>query len=240
MLALAVVNSTAVRQFSGHTENSFGALALIPGKQEVALNAMNPFDITTGGTIWLNNNTGERTRGAQLYGEDNRFFGKAVGLGDIEVLCDPAPIEIGNRVWLDTDKDGLQDAGEAGIANVTVTLTCGTDTATATTDAQGEYYFSNKAGGNATFMGSGESCTLSVNNTQASLSTYTLTTQNADSKTDNNRKTDIRDSDAAVSAGNAVISFTVGAAGQNNHGLDIGYQPPISHQLLFPAKCLTT
>ncbi|OQX04201.1 MAG: hypothetical protein BWK73_36945 [Thiothrix lacustris] len=210
-------------KFVGHTENAFGALALVPGKQEVALNAMNPFNITTGGTIWLNNQTGTRTSGVQLYGEDNRFLGKAVGLGDLEVLCDPAPTEIGNRVWLDSDNDGLQDAGEAGINNVTVTLACGTDTASVTTNAQGEYYFSNKTGGNATFMGSGESCSLSVNNTQASVSAYTLTTQNADSKTDNNSKTDIRDSDAATSSGNAVISFTVGAAGQNNHSLDIGY-----------------
>ena len=27
--------------------------------------------------------------------------GKGTGLGDIELLADPAPIEIGNRVWLD-------------------------------------------------------------------------------------------------------------------------------------------
>ncbi|MGB5599017.1 MAG: SdrD B-like domain-containing protein, partial [Thiothrix litoralis] len=188
-------------------------------------NAMNPFNITTGGTIWLNNNTGTRSRGVQLYGADNRYFGKAVGLGDIEVLCDPAPTEIGNRVWLDTNKDGIQGAGEAGINNVTVTLACGTDTATATTNTAGEYYFSNKTGGNATFMDAGESCTLKVNGSQTSLSSYTLTTQNADSKTDNNRYTDIRDSDAANNAGTAEIAFTVGSSGQNNHGLDFGYQP---------------
>ncbi len=211
-------------KFTGHTENGFGALAVIPGKQELALNAMNPFNITTGGTIWLNNNTGTRSRGVQLYGADNRYFGKAVGLGDIEVLCDPAPTEIGNRVWLDTNKDGIQDAGEAGINNVTVTLACGTDTATATTNTAGEYYFSNKTGGNATFMDAGESCTLKVNGSQTSLSSYTLTTQNADSKTDNNRYTDIRDSDAANNAGTAEIAFTVGSSGQNNHGLDFGYQ----------------
>ncbi len=32
------------------------------------------------------------------------------------------PGSIGNRVWLDEDSDGVQDAGEAGIPNVTVTL----------------------------------------------------------------------------------------------------------------------
>lgn len=211
-------------KFTGHTENSYGALALVPGKQELALNAMNPFNITTGGTIWLDNNSGRRTRGVQLYGDDTRFFGKAVGLGDLEVLCDPAPTEVGNRVWLDSDSDGLQDAGESGINAVTVTLACGSDSATATTNAAGEYYFSNKTGGNATFMNAGENCTLKVNSSQASLSGQTLTTQNADSKTDNNRFTDISDSDAVNNAGTAEISFTVGSTGQNNHGLDFGYQ----------------
>ncbi len=36
------------------------------------------------------------------------------------------PGSIGNRVWLDENGDGVQDAGEAGIPNLVVTLT-GTD-----------------------------------------------------------------------------------------------------------------
>ena len=53
---------------------------------------------------------------------------------------------IGNYVWLDEDGDGVQDAGEAGIANLTVTLT-GTDSLgnpvsrTTVTDADGGYQF---------------------------------------------------------------------------------------------------
>ncbi|HSN76964.1 MAG TPA: SdrD B-like domain-containing protein [Anaerolineae bacterium] len=53
---------------------------------------------------------------------------------------------IGDRVWLDEDGDGVQDAGEAGIANLTVTLT-GNDAAgnpvslTTVTDANGGYLF---------------------------------------------------------------------------------------------------
>lgn len=223
-------------KFLGHTENSFGALAVIPGRQELALNAMNPFNVESGGTLWLNNNTGTRTRGAQLYAQDNRYFGKAVGLGDIEALCDTAPIEVGNRVWLDSDKDGIQDANESGINNVTVTLACGAASATTTTNAAGEYYFSNKTGGNASFMKAGASCTLKVNSSQASLSSYALTTQNADGKTDNNRFTDIRDSDAVDNAGTAEISFTVGGVGQNNHSLDFGYHP-ISSTLAATTTC---
>ncbi|MFD5831103.1 SdrD B-like domain-containing protein [Lentzea sp. NPDC060358] len=48
------------------------------------------------------------------------------------------PNKLGDFVWADSDKDGLQDAGEPGVAGVTVTLNTG---ATTTTDANGKYEF---------------------------------------------------------------------------------------------------
>lgn len=51
---------------------------------------------------------------------------------------------IGDRLWLDEDSDGVQDAGEAGIANVTIQLLDSTGTnviATTYTDANGNYIF---------------------------------------------------------------------------------------------------
>ncbi len=48
---------------------------------------------------------------------------------------------VGDRVWLDEDGDGVQDAGEAGIANVKVTLTNGSQTTTTYTDSNGNYVF---------------------------------------------------------------------------------------------------
>ncbi len=58
---------------------------------------------------------------------------------------------IGNRVWNDVNGDGIQDAGEAGIPNVTVTLYNDHDldgvydnaVGTTTTDASGFYIFDN-------------------------------------------------------------------------------------------------
>ncbi len=50
---------------------------------------------------------------------------------------------VGDRIWLDEDGDGIQDAGEAGIANVKVTLTNGSQTYTTYTDANGNYIFAN-------------------------------------------------------------------------------------------------
>lgn len=198
-----------------------GGLALAPGKGQVLISSYDAPNWGSNSVVWLNNTTGAAD---SKYHVDWSTTGKSAGMGELEVLCDPAPIEVGNRVWLDSDKDGIQNAGEPGINDVTVTLACNTDSATTTTNTAGEYYFSNKAGGNATFMSTGKSCTLSVLGSQTSVSAYTLTTQNADSKTDNNSQTDIRDSDAANNSGTAVISFTISGSGQNNHSLDFGYR----------------
>jgi hypothetical protein len=74
-------------------------------------------------------------------------MGKANGLGDLEVLCLFAPVDIGDRVWNDSNSDGIQQAGEPGLLNVTVRLMQGTSTIdTATTDANGNYLFSSRAG----------------------------------------------------------------------------------------------
>jgi hypothetical protein len=50
---------------------------------------------------------------------------------------------LGDRVWLDLDQDGVQDAGEAGVADVTVNLldAGGAVLATQQTDANGLYLF---------------------------------------------------------------------------------------------------
>lgn len=62
---------------------------------------------------------------------------------------DPRTGALGDRVWIDTDNDGQQDAGEAGKSGVSVTLLSAMDVvlATTTTDADGDYLFSGLAAG---------------------------------------------------------------------------------------------
>ncbi|MTB54012.1 SdrD B-like domain-containing protein, partial [Lewinella sp. W8] len=57
------------------------------------------------------------------------------------------PASLGDFVWQDTDGDGVQDAGEPGIENVTVNLldADGNQIATTTTDGNGFYEFTNLA-----------------------------------------------------------------------------------------------
>jgi uncharacterized repeat protein (TIGR01451 family) len=217
-----------------HHEQTLGAIAThrFGDKDEVVTTAFNPVFYTSNGYIAFNNANGTQARANEVWYDPNfdqkvtSNFGKAGGLGDIEVLSEPAPIEIGNRVWFDADSDGIQDAGEPGIDDVVVSLKCGADPVLKlSTTNGGQYLFSSAT--TAPTMGAGESCTLSVDGSQVPLKSYSLTAKNADSLTDNNANTDIRDSDATDNAGTAAIAFTVGNAGENNHSLDFGYKPPL-------------
>jgi len=66
-------------------------------------------------------------------GQDDRTWDAGISL----------PASLGNRVWLDEDRDGIQDAGEEGIANVMVFASNTTSGVVLTnwTDANGEYRF---------------------------------------------------------------------------------------------------
>jgi hypothetical protein len=54
----------------------------------------------------------------------------------------PTEVQIGDRVWLDENGDGVQDAAEPGLPDVPVTLTIGGAQYVATTDQLGRYRFS--------------------------------------------------------------------------------------------------
>jgi len=129
-----------------HYELSFGGIAFYPNTSEVPFSAFDPTaNLNTGGILWLDEFDGSFERGAQLYDASlTGNFAKGVGLGDIELLCNVAPLEIGNYVWEDTDGDGIQDACEPGISGVTVQLydNSGILKASTTTDVNGQYYFS--------------------------------------------------------------------------------------------------
>ena len=201
-----------------------GGLAQVPGFLEVVNTHSD-----SGGMRWYSNSAGTYGKSYDLYANGaTKTFGKANGLGDLEVLCDAAPIELGNRVWNDADGDGIQDPGENGISGVTVLLYQGaTLVGTAVTDANGEYYFvsGTAADGNLTdnlgivfYTAGGASGGIRPNTAyevraatgQSALSGLVLTTANAPqpangnaAATTNDPVKDVADSDASISGANA-------------------------------------
>lgn len=222
-----------------HSETSQGALAVLAGNNEVVLTVMDPNSYQAGGIRRLSTISGNTVPNASytiyqsigVSGGGDFTFGKANGLGDIEVVTE-APIQLGNRVWTDTDSDGIQDAGESAIAGVSVQLLDNTNTviATAVTDANGNYYFSNATGTSTVSsiygiagLVANSNYTIRIPNVaggskQAVLGTNVLTIANAD-----NTDGDIRDSDGILVGDNADITFTTGNSGENNHTYDFGF-----------------
>ena len=132
-----------------HSEVTNGALTLVPGYNEVISSSFDPItdEFKAGGLKAFNIRTGENTRNFVVYRQLPGSFGKASGLGDSKALCDPAPVEIGNRVWFDDNRDGIQDAYEPGVDGITLTLhdmeDDGNVVGTQITKNGGQYYFNN-------------------------------------------------------------------------------------------------
>jgi serine-aspartate repeat-containing protein C/D/E len=92
-------------------------------------------------------------------------------------FVDERPATLGDRVWLDTNANGVQDAGEAGIAGVTVQLknADGSVAQTATTDANGNYSFTVSAGTYSVAVANPEPATSSPVRTWAATKRWTPT-----------------------------------------------------------------
>ena len=209
-----------------HAEMSEGGLALLPGRGEVASIVLDPTTaIDAGGIRRFRNSdgSGSPATSVQIYRSgDVSTYGKANGLGDLEIGCDLPPVQIGNRVWRDVNNNGIQDPGEPGLAGVQVILRGpgSTTIATATTDINGEYYFSNAV----------------ATNTASSISNLTLTTGGSYTLTFPTSVSafNISTSPNAATGANAdgidsdpnaagIIAFILGDAGENNFTYDAGY-----------------
>lgn len=236
-----------------HLELSTGALALKKGSGEVINTVYDPVEgagtsfVFTQGLHFYNTTNGSRTDQYQIVngtvGSTPPYFGKGNGLGDIELLDDVAPIEIGNRVWRDSNSDGVQTPGETGIANVTVRLynAAGTLIATAVTDANGEFYFSSASGTStaSTIYGlnllPNTAYSIRVDNptnfnSGNPLAGLTLTSSNVSSQAgfadgSDSDATNVNNPTGSPTSGVfPVISMTTGSSGQNNHTYDFGFR----------------
>lgn len=223
-----------------HTDVSSGAVAQVPGFPDVISTTFDPVRQTNltkaAGVRWYNETTGTVTKAYQIY--DNSVagtFGKATGTGDLLVVQPPAGREIGNRVWNDVNGNGRQDPGENGITGVQVVLFLGnTGFATATTEANGEYYFSSNAGTNTSNkifglnLAQAGTYTIGIPVIQGPLAGLSLTTSNVNANSE-----DQRDSDFTLNAIANRADFVVPTilAGESNHTFDAGFRLPASAKI---------
>ena len=256
-----------VQQGNNHQLSSLGGLALLGGTGQVIMTAMDPNDIfNTGGVKRLVNATGAKagesntttspTTGFYLYTDnDITSYGKANGIGDVELLCGPAPVQIGNRVWFDQNQNGIQDPGEQPIAGAVVQLYNSAKTtvlASVTTNAAGEYYFSSASSSTVTSTSAAVTTALTYNTAYAvvisSLGTSTVVTGNLLSLTSVsprpgesssiNSGTTISNNDAVVEASRPCVRFTTGSEGGAVHNFDFGLTAPCYLSLtVTPGAC---
>jgi SdrD B-like domain len=225
--------------FTAHQEVSLGSIVQLPGSPNVIYTVFDPSrtnggDWRAGGVHTDANANGAAAGFFQVFDkcDSSGFncppgraatgtFGKANSLGELEAMCDKAPIEIGNRVWLDTNSNGLQDANETGIGSVTVSLFEGTKSVgTTKTAADGSYSF------NAADVPGGVKM----------MTDYTIRLDNAADTAANGPINGLSLTDGAIGTNRAVdsdgvyvgktatIAYTTGGAGANNHTLDFGFR----------------
>lgn len=205
---------------TGHFETVFGGLALLPGSDEVVAAVSNPKTTFSGGVSFYSSTSGEVNRSYTVYRSRSRAdAGKSAGLGDIEMICEPTPIEIGDYVWQDRNRDGIQTPNENGIAAVMVELynVSGAKIATTVTDGNGQYTFN--TGNVPDGLDPYTQYQVKIDLTQAATADMSLTQPNVNGGT---QQPDAVDSDAIMESGLAVVSFTTTGGGQNDHTIDFG------------------
>jgi len=211
-------------KYAAHGDVSQGSVRFNRDTEDVILVAMDPTDaILSGGIIQLDPYTGDRgnatVNAIELF--EGAGWGKAAGLGEVEMMCKPIPIDhIGDRVFHDMNENGVQDPNEPGIESVVIVMYDVSSPSegpyTTTTDASGYYSF----GGIKYF----NDYRLEIDPSQTALTgKNTLTMPLQDST--NSVSPRAVDSDATLNVvdGFAKISLKTQGSGANDDTYDFGW-----------------
>ena len=133
-----------------HSELAIGALAFHDGLDEIVYTAVDPLPYSdlnfSGGLRWQSTNDGSFKRAMILYqGTKRPFQGKSAGLGDLELTTTKTSLfEIGDYVWLDVNKNGVQDACDEPLSDIHICLLNenGEKLSETSSDEHGRYIFS--------------------------------------------------------------------------------------------------
>lgn len=236
-----------------HMETASGGTELLAGSNQVVSTSMSPVRLNSAGVKFFNNQTGKDDVNYEIFTPNQTLAqAKSGALGDLELLTAAAPVEIGNRIWNDSNHNGVQDPNERALPGVTVQMVInGIVVASAVTDALGNYYFTNNP--NQTSTGSAVSnisqlqpgvlFTIQVPLNQPALNSLTVTQPNVGGGAVAGSPADGRDSDgnnagsvgSPVNTGFTAVSAVAGAVyntfgaqttispGANNQSYDFGF-----------------
>uniref|UniRef100_UPI0037518D2D SdrD B-like domain-containing protein n=1 Tax=Flavobacterium sp. TaxID=239 RepID=UPI0037518D2D len=220
----------------GAEESVGGSSLLIKGTDQIMTVNFDPHPSgSTGQAYW--NTQGMNTYSTITGGLNNWYgvyfdgsaehFGKANGLGDLEILGNDAPIEIGNRVWKDMNDNGIQDPNEPSLEGVTVKLYNNNDVelASTTTDANGQYIFSSSS--ISTLLPNTnykiKITTLGSNSTVTGLTLTNISPAPSEVAGITNTGTTNDNSDAFLVSNIPTILIKTADEGVNNHTFDFGF-----------------
>ncbi|WP_200837841.1 SdrD B-like domain-containing protein, partial [Ruania rhizosphaerae] len=214
-----------------HYESGFSGIVHVDGTDRVVSNLMD-----ANGAAWNNGlrafdpQTGDMISPSSggsgiLVSED---FQKGQGLADLEALVLEQTQQIGNRVWMDTDEDGIQDPDEAPVEGVQVSLydDAGVLVATTETDENGEYWFDTADGllpetdyqvrldREADFQSGGP------------LAGTSPTDDDAGFNEDIDSNGVAADPDSGLGDHVVLAEITSPDPGENDHSIDFGFVPP--------------
>ncbi len=241
-----------------HSEITLGHVAHIPGTNEFLFNVMDPAPAfgsvrspdgltehyteswLSGGLVWLSGNDGSRVRQFMTFGVNEiGTFGKASSVGDVEIICDPAPLQIGNRVFIDNNGNSIQDSGDTAVAGVTLTVysAAGGQLGRTTTDAFGNWTINFSRG--ATDPSTNDSEVIAPDpfaqnvfvvvdasnfSGPGALVGYRAVTANADASAGGDGRDSDGMSQTVPTVGTVIAAaYAVGLPGQNDHNIDFGF-----------------
>ena len=197
--------------------------SLLPGTYYVEFGAVPGYDRTAAGQG--DDPTADSDAGAGT----GRTRNVTLASGQSDLTLDAGyyqPATLGNLVWIDTDNDGLVDAGEAGVDGVQVDLYLSTQppdpatppVATATTSGGGFYQFTHLAPGSYVVYLPASNFDIGGALEHASLSSIVTDTNDNNEDDDDNG---IQDSRGAPVASPAIAL----APGETDNTIDFGFVP---------------
>ncbi|WP_041730799.1 SdrD B-like domain-containing protein [Conexibacter woesei] len=197
--------------------NQLGGVMQVPGFRDVLSTQNDVLRATSNGFLWYDDANGRKTRLFENYFSSpyspTGGWQKANGLGDLDSYMGRAPVQIGNRLWYDVVRNGLQDADEDPVVDTVVELLDETGIVidNTTTDSSGEYVFA---------VAPDTRYTVRVPLAQPSLDGWVVTIAFAgrDRRIDNN---------GVERDGRSVASVSAHGVGHNDHTYDFGFSRPL-------------